>query len=156
MSDDFLRRRSTASSHLDWNNQWIAHQVCVNSPVKHVDCSIIASRGKERVRAVEGDTPQSVRVIPQRLVWLVREIQVEPCKAFVLRPDNHVVSTWVDGHASDSTAAAQELLRERLFGEVVDPDMVLGRDKEEGLGRVEGHALDAPAVLLERILGLAL
>ena len=56
----------------------------------------------------------------------------------------------------DPLASAHQFFDEELFKEVVDPDVRLGGDEEEGLEWVEGHSLHLSVCFLEGGLGLPL
>ena len=68
-----------------------------------------------------------------------------------LTADDDVIAGGVDREGADA-AAGQQLLDERLLGQVVDAHMVLGGHKEEGLSRVERHSHHAAPVLSEGVL----
>lgn len=80
---------------------------------------------------------------PERLVRLVRQVEVKPCEALVLRADDDVITARVDGHTRHGAAAAEQLLGQSLKGKQ-------GAGKVEGMVEGKKVELGSPSWLLHK------
>mmetsp|Transcript_28549 Transcript_28549/g.72641 ORF Transcript_28549/g.72641 Transcript_28549/m.72641 type:complete len:248 (-) Transcript_28549:1756-2499(-) len=149
-------RDGVTPQHLERHQERVGHKIRVHHAVEHVRSAVVSGRRKQRVGAVERSAAQRGAVVPQRLVRLVRQVQVVPGEPLVVRAHKHVVPAGVHRQAGRLPAAAHQLLGQRLLGQVVHAHVVARRHEEEGLGGVEQHARDTPLVLPERRLAHAL
>ncbi len=64
-----------------------------------------------------------------------------------------MISARMNGHTGDAARATNQLLCQSLLRQVVNPDMILGGHKQEGLERVEEYPHHTAPVLAEGIPG---
>lgn len=102
------------------------------------------------------DRSDGSRLVPERLVRLAAQVEVEPAELLVVTSNDEVVSERVDVDRRQPLETRLERLDERLANKVVQSDVSLRDDEEVRFGRVEGDLLDGSLGLLERRLRLVL
>jgi len=141
--------------NFQWHNERVRHEIIVHPCVEYLYCPVIRRRREERVRRVEVERPNRLRMVPQILVRFVAQLQIEPAEFPVVPADNQVIARWVDVHGRDPFDSRHERLQQLLLGKVVHPHISLRCDEELWSGRMEEHHLDGPLDFLEGRLRMA-
>ena len=88
--------------------------------------------GSFRTRVEEGmiggkrkGVGQETAHVPEDLVWLVAQLEVEPAQLLVVPADDEVVARRVDVHGRDPADAGRQRFEERLLRQVVHPHISL-------------------------------
>lgn len=155
-----------SAKDLERHNERILHQVGVNCSVEDVDGSVITGGCEEGEGGVESNTSQSTSVVssmsfvgkhnlnslPERLVWLERQVQVEPTQFLIVTTHKDVIARRVDIQTTDPLDTRLQGLDQCLTGKIVQSDVALRRGEEPWFKRVERDTLDRSTSLLERRL----
>jgi len=149
-----LTHHRVAPQDLHRHDQGVLHQIIVHGGVKDVHGPVVRPRGHERVGPVEGYRPHGLGMVFEGLVGERGEVQVEPDDAPVVGRDQDVVASRVDVKRADPLTPRQQLLHQDLFDQMVDSDVRLGGEEEEGFVGMEGDGLDLPVGLFEGALRL--
>ena len=107
--------------------------------------------GSFRTRVEEGmiggkrkGVGQETAHVPEDLVWLVAQLEVEPAQLLVVPADDEVVAERVDVHARDPSDAGLERLEQLLLGKVVYSHEALGLSLQSGDVRKKMKMRDVP------------
>lgn len=142
-----------APQHLQRNHRGILQTIAHDFPVEDLQGPIVAGVGKEREFRMEGHGPDSLGMVPERLIRRRAEIEVVPEEFLVVARDEQVVALRVQGDGGDPAGARLEFLLELLVLQVVDADALAGGEEEEGFARVEAGGLREALEAFERVLG---
>ena len=157
---------SVSAQNLERDDERVLHQVGVDRCVEDLNRAVVTGRGEEGKCGVESNAAERAGVVsgcqlprpqtiyrrlssPQGLVWLGRQVQVEPAELLVVTSDQHVVSSRMNIQTTDPLHSRLQRLDQRLTCQVVQSDVSLRRSEEPRLERVERHALHGTASLLE-------
>lgn len=94
IEDTQLAGDLVALEDLEGNDAGVAEHVARDAAVEDLQGTVVTSVGEQRVAAtrVELDSADSLAMVPQSLVWALRQIQIVPEEATVVRTDNDVVT----------------------------------------------------------------
>ena len=88
--------------------------------------------GSFRTRVEEGmiggrrkGVGQETSHVPEDLVWLVAQLEIEPAQFAVVSAHDKVLAQWVDVHGRDPLNARLQRLEQLLFRKVVYPHIAL-------------------------------
>jgi len=81
--------------------------------------------------------PNSTSMVPQDFVRFCAQFQIKPAELAVVAADNEMITRGMYIHGGDPLDPRHQGFEQLLLCEVVKADVMLGCDKEEGLGRVE-------------------
>ena len=141
--------RRMAPQYLERHNKRIKHVIIIHRRVEDVDIPVVRTRSEQRQSRVESHSSQRARMIPQRAERFGGQVQVEPREFLVVRPDQEVVPCGMDVDAGYPFQARGECPHELLRGQIVEPDMALGRAEEPWFQGVESDALDGSSGFAE-------
>ena len=103
----FVRDR-VAAKNLDWNHQWISHQIRVHHAVKDMNGSIIRSTRHQGVSTMVLDRTQGALMVLEGLIGRARKVHIEPYHATIQTSNNNVISGWMDIYGRNPTAPRQQ------------------------------------------------
>ena len=94
IEDTQLAGDLVALEDLERNDAGVAEHVACDAAVEDLQGAVVTSVGEQRVAAtgVEFDSTDSLAMVPQSLVRALRQIQIVPEEATVVRADNDVVT----------------------------------------------------------------
>ena len=93
--------------------------------MRHDGRTIVRSRCKERVALVVCYGTDALAVMPQCLIGLGRQVQIEPKEPAVISSDEDVITAWMNGNGRDPLGTSHQFLGQFLFQQVVDSDVTL-------------------------------
>ena len=103
----FVRDR-VAAKNLDWNHQWISHQIRVHHAVKDMNGTIIRSTRHQRVSTMVLYRTQCAFMVLEGLVGGAGQVHIEPDHATIQTSNNNVISGWMDIYGRNPTASRQQ------------------------------------------------